>query len=84
MPAPTPPPMSAAQIVDDLTERIAAGDYGPPHTQMPTYQALSRLYSVGFGTIARVFLVLRERGVVYGLQGKGTFVAEGAIRESRS
>lgn len=81
MPAPTPPPMSAAQIVDDLTERIAAGEYGSPHTQMPTYQALSRLYSVGFGTIARVFLVLRERGVVYGLQGKGTFVATGAVRQ---
>lgn len=70
-----PPQMSAAQIVDDLTARIAAGEYGPPHTQLPTYHALARLYSVGFGTIARVILVLRERGVVYGVQGRGTFVA---------
>lgn len=80
MPASAPAPMSAAQIVDDLTQRIAVGEYGPPNTQMPTYQALARLYSVGFGTIARVLLVLRERGVVYGVQGRGTFVAEGSVK----
>jgi GntR family transcriptional regulator len=67
--------MSAAQIVEDLADRIASGEYGPPHTQLPTYQALARLYNVGFGTIARVLLILRDRGVVYGLQGKGTYVA---------
>jgi GntR family transcriptional regulator len=78
---PAPAPMSAAQIVDDLTQRIAVGEYGEPHTQLPTYQALARLYSVGFGTIARVLLVMRERGVVYGVQGRGTYVAEGAVRK---
>ncbi len=62
-------------IVDDLTARIAAGEYGSAGAQLPTYHALARLYSVGFGTIARVILVLRERGVVIGIPGRGTFVA---------
>ncbi len=68
-------PMSAAQIADDLAARIADGDYGPPGTQLPTYQQLATLYSVGMTTIAKVVLDLKWRGVVVAVQGRGTFVA---------
>lgn len=69
-------PMSADQIARDLTDRIAAGDYGEPGSQLPTYAALAGLYSVGVSTIAKVIMLLRERGVVVGVPGRGTFVAE--------
>lgn len=68
-------PMSAAQIVEDLTARIADGDYGPAGTQLPTYEHLAALYSVGMTTIAKVVLLLKVRGVVVTVQGRGTFVA---------
>lgn len=68
-------PMSSAQIVDDLTARIAAGEWEPGQ-RLPSYNELAELYSVRFTTIARVILILRERGVVVGVPGKGTYVAE--------
>ena len=68
-------PMSSAQIVDDLIARIAAGEWEPGQ-RLPSYNELAELYSVRFGTIARVILILRERGVVVGVPGKGTYVAE--------
>lgn len=67
--------MSSNQIAEDITERIKAGEY-QPGSQLPTYAALAALYSVSPGTIAIVVRILRERGVVVGVQGRGTFVPE--------
>jgi GntR family transcriptional regulator len=69
-------PMSADQIARDLTDRIAAGEYGEPGSQLPTYAGLAALYSVSESTITKVIGLLRERGVVVGVAGRGTFVAE--------
>lgn len=69
-------PLNADQIARDLTERIAAGEHGPPGTQLPTYARLAALYSVSESTITKVIGLLRERGVVVGVPGRGTFVAE--------
>lgn len=71
-------PMNAVQVARDLTDRIAAGEYGEPGSQLPTYAALAALYSVSDSTITKVIGLLRERGVVIGVPGRGTFVAEGA------
>lgn len=68
-------PMSSAQIVEDITARIRAGEW-EPGDRLPSYNELAALYSVRFGTIARVILILKERGLVVGVPGKGTFVAE--------
>ena len=67
-------PLTAAQITEDLADRIRAGEYGEPGTQLPTYAALAALYSVGESTITKVIGLLRERGVVVGVPGRGTFV----------
>lgn len=69
-------PMTAAQIAADLTDRIRAGEYGEPGTQLPTYASLQALYDVSESTIVKVMGLLRERGVVVGIPGRGTFVAE--------
>lgn len=66
-------PLSSDQIVDDLTDRIRRGEY-PPGSQLPTYQSLADLYDVSPATIAIVMRILRERGVVVGVRGRGTFV----------
>lgn len=67
--------MNAEQIARDLTDRIRAGEYGEPGSQLPTYAALATLYSVSDSTITKVIGLLRERGVVVGVPGRGTFVA---------
>lgn len=69
-------PMTAAQIAADLTDRIQAGEYGEAGSQLPTYASLQALYSVSESTIVKVMGLLRERGVVVGIPGRGTFVAQ--------
>jgi DNA-binding GntR family transcriptional regulator len=77
-------PMGAAQVAEDLAARIASGEYGPPGTQLPRYEDLAELYSVGMRTVSTVMMILKMQGVVVSVQGKGTFVAEGGTRETRS
>jgi DNA-binding GntR family transcriptional regulator len=67
--------MSADQIVEDLADRIARGEY-PPGTQLPSYRQLSNLYDVSFATIATVIVRLKDRSLVVGVRGRGVFVAE--------
>lgn len=70
-----PLPLTSTQIAADLTERIKSGEYAPG-TQLPTYRALATLYSVSEETITNVMRLLRDRGVVVGIPGRGTFVPE--------
>lgn len=65
--------MTAAQIAEDLTDRIRRGEYKPGE-QLPTYAALAAMYSVSEGTITNVMRLLRDRGVLVGIPGRGTFV----------
>lgn len=65
--------MTYEQIVDDLAARIASGEYAP-HTKLPSNRELADLYSVSMGTVAKVHIVLRERGLTYGVPGAGVFV----------
>lgn len=67
--------MSSDDIARDLTERIRSGEY-PPGSQLPPYRVLAELYNVSLTTVAKVMTLLRERGVVVGVPGRGTFVPE--------
>ena len=70
-------PMSSAEIAEDLTARIRAGEAGyQPGDRLPTYPQLMELYSVSEATIARVMLVLRTTGLVVGKPGRGTYVTD--------
>lgn len=77
-----PIPTTAEQIVADLTERIYAGEY-PAGTRLPTYREIGELYSVSFGTVGKVFWILRERGLVVGVRGIGVYVVEKLPRRPR-
>ena len=68
--------MTYSQIADDIAARIASGEY-PTHSQLPSNKQLAGLYSVSVATIERVQIVLRGKGLTYGIPGRGVFV-EGA------
>jgi len=70
-----PVPMTNAQIANDLADRIRRGEY-PPGSQLPTYAELADMYSVSISTIQRALERLKERGLIYGSQGRGLFVAD--------
>ncbi|MEU7924929.1 winged helix-turn-helix domain-containing protein [Micromonospora sp. NPDC049801] len=70
-----PIPYTAREIEDDLTRRIAAGELRPG-SRLPTYDALAQEYGSARRTVARAVDALKSRGLVVGVPGSGTFVAE--------
>lgn len=73
-------PMSHLQIADDLAARIAAGEY-QPGDRLPRTVEIAELYSCSTSTAYRAVSLLRFKGVVVGMQGKGVYVATPAGRE---
>lgn len=72
-----PKPNTQDGILEDLTERIRTGEKGyRPGDQLPSYRELGDLYTVSFSTIAMVIRRLKDRGLVVGYPGRGTFVAD--------
>jgi len=67
--------LSYREIADDLGQRIASGEY-PPGAQLPSTTELADLYSVNRSTIVRAMGLLHDRGVVYGIAGRGVFVPD--------
>jgi GntR family transcriptional regulator len=68
-------PLSYRGIANDITERIAIGEY-PAGSKIPSYRQLSELYSVSISTAQRAVMALEERGVVVGVPGRGVFVRQ--------
>lgn len=55
-----------------------------PHKKLPSEYELTRKYNVSRGTVKQAFDELEQHGLLYRLQGKGSFVAETrVVRESR-
>jgi GntR family transcriptional regulator len=63
------------EVAEDLKARIKSGEY-PPGERLPTYKDLAALYSVSVTTVQRAIIILQDRGLVVGLQGRGLWVAE--------
>jgi DNA-binding GntR family transcriptional regulator len=74
-PVPVPIPRSAREIADDLTRRIAAGEFRRGQ-RLPTYNQLAEEYGSARRTVARAVDILKASGVVVGVQGSGIYVAE--------
>lgn len=62
------------EIVDYLTEKMQSGAYRE-HDRLPTEQELSEQFEVSRPTVVRAMEFLRSAGLVYRIQGKGTFAA---------
>jgi GntR family transcriptional regulator len=72
MPIPT---TGYREVAEDIAARIRSGEY-PPGERLPTYRELADLYSVSVTTVQRAIIILQDRGLVVGLQGRGLWVAE--------
>ncbi|WP_245870594.1 winged helix-turn-helix domain-containing protein [Asanoa hainanensis] len=70
-----PIPHTAREIEDDLLRRIGAGEFRPGE-RLPTYDELAAEYGSARRTVARAVDALKARGIVVGVQGSGTYVAE--------
>jgi GntR family transcriptional regulator len=67
---PDSPVLAYVQVADDLAARIGRGELSG---RMPAERDLASEYGVAYGTIRRAMEVLRERGLVESVHGRGTF-----------
>lgn len=62
-------------LADHIAARIQAGEL-QPGARLPAERDLAQEYGVAYMTVRRAAVVLRERGLIVTVHGKGTFVAE--------
>ncbi len=75
---PVPPYL---QLVEILTGRIERGDW-QPNRPISSELQLVQEFGIARGTVRRAVAVLRERGLVFTVPQRGTFVA--AVRPADS
>lgn len=63
------------RVADDIEERIKSGELSPG-MRLRSERDLAESYGVAFHTIRGAIRVLRERGLVETVHGRGTFVAK--------
>jgi GntR family transcriptional regulator len=61
------------RVAEDIAGRIASGEL-KPGTRLRAERELAEYYEVSYGTIRRAMEVLRERGLIATIHGRGTFV----------
>jgi len=72
---PQGPQLVYVAVADHVAARIAAGELRPG-TRLPAERDLAVEYGVAYLTVRRAAQVLRERGLIVTVHGKGTFVAD--------
>ncbi len=60
------------QVVDKIAARIAVGTYT---AKLPAERALAEEFGVSYITLRHSMEILRERGLIVSIHGRGTFVA---------
>ena len=63
---------SYVQVADDIARRIGAGEIS---IKLPSERALADEYQVAYTTVRHAMQILRERGLIVTIHGRGTFVA---------
>ncbi|WP_238324001.1 winged helix-turn-helix domain-containing protein [Salinispora pacifica] len=63
------------RVVDSITAQIRAGEFAPGD-KLPTYAQFADRFKISVTTAQTALRILRERGLVEGHQGKGTYVSE--------
>jgi DNA-binding GntR family transcriptional regulator len=61
------------QVADDVEARIAGGEL-LPNRPIPSENQLVQQYGVARGTARKAIQLLRERGLVMTVTGRGTYV----------
>ncbi|MER6099572.1 winged helix-turn-helix domain-containing protein [Streptomyces sp. NPDC001728] len=73
--APQGPQLVYVAVADHIAARISAGEL-TPGARLPAERDLAEEYGVAYLTVRRAARVLRERGLILTVHGKGTFVVE--------
>jgi DNA-binding GntR family transcriptional regulator len=60
------------QVADDVARRISEREI---IRKLPAERALTEEYGVSYITVRHAMAVLRERGLIVSIHGRGTFVA---------
>jgi DNA-binding GntR family transcriptional regulator len=63
------------QVADILAARIASGDLSP-HRPIPSESAIVQEFGIARTTARRAVALLRERGLVYTVPQRGTYVGQ--------
>ena len=61
------------QVADDIAARIKSGELAPG-TRLRAERDLAEHYEVAYGTIRRAMALLRERGLIRTVHGRGTYI----------
>ena len=59
------------QVADDVERRIAKGEIA---AKLPSERSFADEYGVAYTTVRHAMAVLRERGVIVTVHGRGTYV----------
>ncbi len=63
------------RVANDIAARIKSGELAPG-TRLRSELDLAERYGVAYQTIRHAMKVLRERGLIVSIQGRGTFVQD--------
>lgn len=61
------------RVAGDIAARIASGELAAG-ARLRAERDLAEFYGVAYGTVRRAMAVLRERGLIETIHGRGTFV----------
>ena len=70
---PAAPKLVYVQVADHITARINAGELAPG-ARLPAERDLATEYGVAYDTIRRATALLRDRGLIITIIGRGTYV----------
>lgn len=73
----TGPQLVYVQVADHITGRIVRGELAPGD-KLPAERDLAEHYGVAYLTVRRAMRLLRERGLVVSVVGRGTYISDGA------
>jgi GntR family transcriptional regulator len=59
------------QVADDIQRRITEGEIS---RRLPSERSLAGEYEVAYSTVRHAMKVLRERGLIVTVHGRGTYV----------
>ncbi len=65
--------LAYVRVADDIAARIASGELAAG-ARLRAERELAEYYGVAYGTVRRAMEVLRGRGLVETIHGRGTFV----------
>ncbi len=68
------------QVADTIAARIAAGQYP---SKLPAERGLAEEFGVSYLTMRRAMAILRKRGLIESIHGRGTFTTPNTAENSR-